>query len=228
MIDDITIAVKIEGIGDRPTEYMSPLGFLPGRPAQWGAPRADGALFITYCPSTSVSTVRISVPRWVASQHVNYPLVPIQGVDDLRPREISAHALAALGVAIPSDVDPETYFPVRTAAVTRVSYAADLRVSDPIQVIAGCTGLSRRNPASFTSWGSPPSTIQWASKSLGVKMYSKGLELATHRMKHEGDMAHLNSLIASASKVMRFEVSFRRVRALRDFIGIGNDRLPSL
>jgi hypothetical protein len=61
-----------------------------------------------------------------------------------------------------------------------------------------------------------------------VKLYSKGLELSTHRAKCDEERALLNELVASASKTVRFEVSFRRVRALRDFIGIRNDRIPNL
>jgi len=158
---------------------------------------------------------------------VNYPLVPIETVDDLRPRDVAAHAIAALGATIPTGADPKTYFPVRGAAVTRVSYAIDLNVSDPLKIITGCAALARRNPATFTSWGMPPETIQWASKSLGSKFYAKGLELK-HRAKNDDDKRRLGGLIACAERAVRFEVSFRGVRALRDLFGLSDTRLPNL
>lgn len=227
MIDDLTIAAKVEGLGDYPTEVMSPLGLVPGRPAMWGAPRAHGSLFVTYCPATSLVTCRISVPRWVGDQVVNFPLVPIKAVDDLRPSDVASHVIAALGATIPCGADPEKYFPIRGAAVTRVSYAVDISVSDPLQIISGCAGLPRRNPATFTSWGMPPETIQWRSRSLGAKFYAKGLELQ-HQVKNDGDTRQLNGLVAAAKRIVRFEVSFRSVRSLRDLFGLSDARLPNL
>jgi hypothetical protein len=108
-----------------------------------------------------------------------------------------------------------------------VSYAIDLNVSDPLQIISGCAALARRNPATFTSWGMPTETIQWVSKSLGSKFYAKGIELR-HRAKSEDDKRKLGGLVAAAERVVRFEVSFRGVRALRGLFGLSDTRLPNL
>ncbi len=158
MIDDITVAFKAP-LPAVPSGMMQ-IAAPPGHPPVFGTTRLKGnPLFITYCLETQVATIRISVPRLLNHNTVNFPLVSISGVDDLRPSWITREAsIVLLGFPVP---------PVATLPVTRVSYAADVRVSDPALYIRALSALRRRHGGTRTTWGAPmPSTIQWASKSL--------------------------------------------------------------
>lgn len=229
MIDDITIAARVDGLEGVP-DGMLPQMRLIGRPETHGTAREHGRLYITYCESTHIVTVRISVPRWLRGTPVNFPLALINGVDDLRLRGIAQHVLSALGKPVSDARRAADILDLPRWAVIRVSYAVDLRVLDPINSVGGCMAIHRKHGGRPIARGCPPSTIEWASDSLCAKLYDKQLEIRTHRGADEEEQAELDSIARRAARVLRFEVSIRQVRAMRAVFKAFNvaDRLPTL
>jgi hypothetical protein len=225
VLDDLTIAARVEGILDVP-HGMWPLPPIPGRPDVFGVSHRGGVLFVTYCPATCVVSLRISVPRWVGGYAVNYPLIPIRSVEDLRPDYLALELARALHLGILLSREAGERFPLASWAVIRSSHAIDLEVRDPIQSIFGLMGLRRRYEGKFNCFGSPISTVQWSSRALRVKFYCKGRELGSRRVRREA-AEDLLSLAERARNVLRFEVSFLQVRGLRNLFALTDTRLPN-
>ena len=228
MIDDLTIAARVSGIDGIP-DGMLPLDTVRGRPEMFGASRRNGQLFVKYCPETQIASVRISVPRWIHSSHVNFPLASIRSADDLGLNQLACEVGAALGVHLSSiGTDGIKRFPVNTWPVIRVSFAVDLVVRDPLASMHAYRGIDRRHPGRFTTFGIPTSMVEWSSRSLRVKFYAKGLEIQSHRPKGAEEAELRQGLSERARRVLRFEVSFLEVRSLRAFLCLENKSLPSL
>jgi hypothetical protein len=228
-IDDITIAARIPELTEPRPGFM-PMDPVRGRPDRLWASRADGALYITHCPATQIVTLRISGPRWIRGTAYNYPLAPLQSVDDLRPRDLARELAAALSVRVSFiGNDVERRFPVRIWPVLRVAYACDLHVIDPLTTIAGCRVLRRRHQARVQTFGLPVSTLQWASRHLRVQLYAKAVELESRRRTTaEAERAELDALVKHAQHVLRFEVTLLGARAIRDLLWLRDGSLPPL
>lgn len=213
-IDDLTIAACYPELSDPPPGFML-LAPKLGRPDLYGLAPAEG-LFVTFCPATRLVTLRVSVPRWLRQSPFNYPLVPIKSVEDLRPRDLALKLAAALSIRVSAfGPDPELRFPVRTWAVTRVAYAADLHVNDPLSTISGCRTLKRRYQGNVRTFGNPVSTLQWEAKGkLRVQIYAKAEELRARKV-HVDDQPQLDLLAVRAYRVIRFETSLLCVRSIR-------------
>jgi hypothetical protein len=172
--------------------------------------------------------VRISVPRWLHKQPVNFPLVPLSSVEDLMPHKLSVAVASALGLGVSAfGDDAEQLVPIRRWAVRRVSYAADLVMRDPRLSVMGCLSLDRRHGGKFSAFGNPISTAQWQSDALRVQLYAKSLEIKSHKADGESERNALELLAERAKHVLRYEVTFRKARAIRDLLGI-NAKMPTL
>jgi len=214
VIDDITVAASVSGIDQVPFG-MLPLKTVAGRPDTYGVSCGRG-LFVTFCPATRVVTVRISVPRWLHGHPVNFPLRPIAGVEALRLDRLAQEVAGALGLRLSSIGDEaRRRLPLDRWAVIRASFAADLLVRDPVRSVEGAIGIDRRHGGRRQLFGRPLSTIQWSSRSLRSKLYSKELEIRSHRRSDPAEANVLRQLAEQATRVLRFEVSFLQVRALR-------------
>lgn len=231
MLDDLTIAGRVDGLDDVP-EGMGPLDPVRGRPDVFGASCCQGILFVTFCPATKIVTVRISVPRLASSwpQRVNFPLVPLRSVEDLGPDCIALEVSKALHLGPLLQDEIQERLPLREWAVIRSSHAVDLNVPDPLKCLMGCLGLQRRHEGQRTLFGSPISTVQWASRPLRVKLYAKGLELRSRVRRARSDEAarELEHRAEEAERVLRLEVSFLQVRSLRGLLGWDAPFLPTL
>jgi len=219
-LDDITIATRFD-LGNIVPTGMIQLPHIPGRPEMFGVARQNGILFVTYTPATRIVTLRISVPRWLAGHPVNFPLVPIASVEDLRPHQLARELAQALGVREAGD-DLDELLPVRRMPVIRVSYALDLRFDDPVRIVQGLMGVERRNGGLFKPFGRPRiTTVEWASKTLSAKFYAKGIQLLTERRRsrNETTNAVIEELASQAENVLRFEVTMKQVKAVRGLFG---------
>lgn len=213
-IDDITIA------GPSPVNEV-PVGFkpaktAPGRPAAYGAPAGNG-LFVTICPDTRIMTVRISVPRYLQNIPVNFPLIPLRRVEDLKLESLASTVGSMFGIrlSVMGGVASRR-FPFREWGVIRVSYAMDLKVRDPISCVEGAMGLRRRNVGVRHVFGGEKfSTILWGSRALQVKLYAKQEEIESHVSVDEIRSSQLAHRARQARGVLRFEVSLKQVSAIR-------------
>ncbi len=230
MLDDLTFAGRVEGING-PPDWMMPLDTPSRAPRRWGTSGPNG-LFVSVA-ETGVVSVRLSVPRWLHDHPVNYPLMPIDNVEQLglrRLRQGIAQTLHLPTSAVGSEL--AVRFPVERWAVIRSSHAVDLHVSDPLRVAHGCLGIQRRYRSRIDTHGSPTtSTIAWYTKSLSAKFYVKGLELQSHlkAKKNAADRTRIEQLVEHAKHSLRFEVTLRQAQGLRRLFGtrIG-DHLPTL
>jgi hypothetical protein len=221
-IDDITIAARVDDIDGLPVG-MLPLSRAPGTPEKFGVARRGGSVYVTYAPVTRVVTARVSVPRWLHANPVNFPLVGTRSVEQLRPHRISQEIAQALGLRLSSlGTELDDHLPIRRWSVIRASYAVDLEVKDPVRVVQGCMGIQRRNSGLFKCFGRPRiTTAEWSSRGLSSKVYAKGPELASRRSVNETTNETVNALAEDAEHVLRFEVTFKQVNAIRSLFGRG-------
>lgn len=205
-------------VADVPPGFL-PLRPVPGRPEQYGRPLAEGSLYATFSPATRIAFLRVSVPRWVAGSPCNFPLVPLGGVDDIEPNALAKEVARAFRLPVGElTQDLERHVNLCMWAVTRVDFAVDLRVADPLLTLSGCRGFRRRHQGQVASWGNPVTTVQWASKQVCVQVYSKAAELRARSRSASASIS--DDLFEQAEKVVRFEVRLRRVRAIRDLFGL--------
>lgn len=228
MIDDLTIAGRVPGL-EEPSPEMMQLPTPPGLPRRWGAARPNGT-FVSVS-ETGVVTMRLSVPRLLNGNPVNYPLVPITDVEHLGLARLRRELATGLRLASARPGELERRLPIENWPVIRCTFAVDLRVSDPLKCIQGCMGIRRSHSARFDCHGAQRiSTAAWYSKPLAAKFYCKANELRAHKLARDDDRAALERLAVDAERVLRFEVTFRQVAGLRRLFGpqcVGG-LLPSL
>lgn len=208
MIDTVTVA-WISDLAQVP-RGMTRMKGAEDRPPRFGVSRQDGALFVTYEPSSRMITLRISVARWVGGGAINWPLVPLRrGVEDLRLGHLAEQVGAAIGIPT-SRFGSKLSASLPSFAVTKVSYALDVEIQDPVGTARACMEIQRRHGGRLCAWassGRSVSTAQWG-KHRRFQVYAKGVELA--------DVQRDLEAAARARSVLRLEATYETAEAVRD------------
>lgn len=215
MIDDVIIGVPVDGVvmtqgpGWLPPTMSGERHVMPG----------SAGLHLTWSPSEQLTTIRLSVPKFINESRVNFPLHSGEG---RRWERLGIYIGSALGLQA---VD------LLRCAVLRADFAVDLRVSDPIATIQALGCLRRKWGARLELIGRPvPSTIRWRSNAVSVQFYAKDVQLRAKadRADKEEQRERFLQVADRAVRVLRFEVSLRRPPALRSAFDVPSGHLPTL
>jgi len=222
-----------------------------GRNLMWT--RAVGPGFwVGYQPDTHRCQVYLSVSRIhnagqrrdarSSARHlVNFPLHDFGGIDGMDLQETSKEILWALGVRV-SAIGTDYVRALNLAGwiVRRIAYAVDVEVPEVLPTIGALACAKRKRSSEVEVRGRPGAlahSATWTAGGVRVMLYSKGAELENRRAFSGttfGDDAfgraarsRLQEAAVAARNIIRFEVTYFSLDAIRRLLGIKSPMAPT-
>ena len=222
-----------------------------GRNLTWT--RAVGPGFwVGYQPDTHRCQVYLSVARVhnmgqgrnvrSAARHlVNFPLHDFGDINDMDLQDTSKQILWALGIRV-SAIGTDYVRALNLAGwiVRRIAYAVDVEVPEALPTIGALACAKRKRSSEVEVRGRPGGlahSATWTAGGVRVMLYSKGAELENRRAfsgSTFGDDAfgraaqsRLREAAVAARNIIRFEVTYFSLDAIRRLLGIKSPMAPT-
>jgi hypothetical protein len=236
VIDDVLLCARfndplnIQGRG-----FVRPRTDPSGASRPWRYVPGQGFVVMA-CPETGDVEIKLSIPRLANGHPCNYPLRPL---DDVALGRTVSPVLNILFGHPPEQTRGSAERWAKSLltgwGVRRIAFAIDVHVQTIPAVLDALIARSRRGNRP-NRWNHPTTGLQWDGENVRLQLYDKRAEILgkiRQLKRQQADFAPpsaelRNCLADRAHSLVRFEVTLKNARAVRDLAALPAGRLPNL